>query len=189
MAKRKAVPKGEVAEARRGIRNPDQRTFERPIVPIETINAAANELRADHPKVTDEQAAFVHLLIQTGQSIPNLCAASGATENWAYYHMAKSHVADYRQAVAIRTLGWDSAAALATMRSLLHAKSDYIRLEAARDLLDRGGLSLEPVRSTGSPVVMNFNLAPTVPVQEPLEVDVTIEMGPIDPGHSPRGAV
>jgi hypothetical protein len=159
------VPKG---------RNPDARVYEKPIVATEVIEAAANELRADHPKVTDEQAQFVHLLIQTGLSIPRICDAIGKNENWAYYHMSKAHVADYRQAVSIRSLGWASASALSTMRQLLDSPSQYIRLEASRDLLDRAGMRVEPVKATRDTVVMNFNLAPQTVAQgqasEPVEV-------------------
>lgn len=177
MAKRAATAKTErakaIIEARVGQRNPDARTYERPIVPIEQIDEASNALRADHPLVTDEQARFVHLLIQTGKPIKQLCKLSGTVESWAYYHMSKSHVADYRQAVSIRTLGWASSAALSTMSRLLTAKSDYIKLEAARDLLDRGGMTLDPVKPAGSGAVFNFNLTPmAVPrAKEPLVVE------------------
>ena len=194
MAKRAAKANTErskaIIEARAGQRNPDARTYERPIVPIEQIDEASNALRADHPQVTDEQARFVHLLIQTGKPIKQLCKLSGTSENWAYYHMSKSHVADYRQAVSIRTLGWASSAALSTMSRLLTAKSDYIKLEAARDLLDRGGMTLDPVKPVGSGAVFNFNLTPMAipPVSEPLVVEgVVLDMS-AEPDQSARPA-
>ena len=164
------------------------RVYEHPIVPIETISAAASELRADHPLVTDEQAAFVHLLVQTGKSVPQLVKLTGKNKNWAYYNMSKAHVCDYRQAVALRVLGWDSAAALATMRSLLTAKSSYIRLEAARDLLDRAGVKLEPAKPKGSVVTMNFNLDVNMAQprgSEPVPMEVKGEVVEMGPGEGP----
>ena len=152
-------------------RNPDARVYEKPIVASEVIMEAASELRADHPLVSDQQAQFVHLLIQTGLSIPRICASSSFTENWAYYHMSKAHVCDYRQAVSIRTLGWASASALSTMRQLLDSPSQYIRLEASRDLMDRAGMRMEPEKASKSTVVMNFNLG--APVAK--EVGVLLE--------------
>lgn len=193
MAKRAAKANTErskaIIEARAGQRNPDARTYERPIVPIEQIDEASNALRADHPQVTDEQARFVHLLIQTGKPIKQLCKLSGTSENWAYYHMSKSHVADYRQAVSIRTLGWASSAALSTMSRLLTAKSDYIKLEAARDLLDRGGMTLDPVKPAGSGAVFNFNLTPmAVPrAKEPLVVEGEVLGMSADPRPMAQG--
>jgi hypothetical protein len=165
------------------------RAYEHPIVPIEDIAEAAHELRADHPKVSDEQAHFVHLIVQTGKSPAQLAKLTGKTKNWLYYNMSKAAVCDYRQAVAMRVLGWDSAAALSTMRQLLTAKSSYIRLEAAKDLLDRAGLRTEAVGVRSPSVMMTFNLNPMAQgaagnkaAPEPARVvDVTVEqMGPVE---------
>ena len=178
MAKRSAKT---AAMAEAGANRPrgkakDARLYEHPIVPIADITDAANELRIDHPKVSDDEAQLVHLIIQTGNSPAASAELLGKTKNWAYYCMSKAHVADYRQAVAVRVLGWDSAAALSTMRGLLSAKSDYIKLEAARDILDRSGLSLEPAAPRGPVVNMNFNLTAMAPVvtHEPLVVDASV---------------
>ena len=56
------------------------------------------------------------------------------------------------------TLGWDATKALTTMRELLQAKSNYIRLEASKDLMDRAGLKVEPVRGANTNVSINFNI-------------------------------
>lgn len=175
----------------------DSREYEPPIVPIETINDAASELRAEHPKVTDEQARFVHLLIQTGKNPAQLAKLTGKNKQWVYYNMSKAAVCDYRQALAMRVLGWDSAAALATMRSLLTAKSDYIKLEAARDLLDRAGMSQEPAMAKAPPISLTFNLNPMAhgaagnhaATEEPARiVDVQVEeMGPVEASLKQEG--
>jgi hypothetical protein len=65
------------------------------------------------------------------------------------------------------------------MARLLSAKSDYIKLEAARDLLDRGGMTLDPVKPVGAGAVFNFNLTPmAVPrAGEPVVVEgVVLDM-------------
>ena len=178
-------------------RAPDSRDYEPPIVPIETINDAASELRTEHPLVTDKQARFVHLLIQTGKNPAQLAKLTGESKQWMYYNMSKAAVCDYRQALAMRVLGWDSAAALATMRSLLTAKSDYIKLEAARDLLDRAGMSQEPAVAKAAPISLTFNLGPMAQsaagnqaAAEPAKVDVELiqmaqldGMGPVEPSQ------
>lgn len=195
MAQRAAKPKRAPQPRHRA---KDSREYEHPIVPIEAITEAANELRQEHPLVTDEQAHFVHLIVQTGKNPAQIAKLTGKNKAWLYYNMSKAAVCDYRQAVAIRVLGWDSAAALSTMRSLLQSKSDYIKLEAARDLLDRAGMSLEPAAPRGSPISLTFNLSATTPTPmahgaagkqaaaEPAIVDVEVEaMGPVD--LSPKG--
>lgn len=206
MAQRAAKPKRAPQPRHRA---KDSREYEHPIVPIEAITEASNELRQEHPLVTDEQAHFVHLIVQTGKNPAQLAKLTGKNKAWLYYNMSKAAVCDYRQAVAIRVLGWDSAAALSTMRSLLQSKSDYIKLEAARDLLDRAGLSLEPAAPRGVPISLTFNLGTaaqqlsgTPPVamahsaagnqaaaQEPAKiVDVEVEaMGPVDPSQKDEG--
>jgi hypothetical protein len=179
----------------------DSRDYEPPVVPIEAIHEAASELRADHPQVTDEQAHFVHLIVQTGKPPAALAKMLGLSKHWAYYNMSKAAVADYRQALSLRVLGWDSAAALATMRSLLTSKSDYIKLEAARDLLDRAGMSLEPAVPRTAPISLTFNLNPMAQSAagnkasaEPavIEGDVVTmaqatEMGPVEPSQNGKG--
>ncbi len=165
------------------------------IIPIEQIHDSANALRQDHPQVTDQEAEFVHLFIQTGEPLPKVAELAGVTKAWAYYHMSRQHVAEYRQAVAIRTLGWDSAAAQATMRSLLTAKSDYIKLEAARDIMDRAGLTLEPAKGSAQPATFVFNLSPmasadtTEVMPVVIEHEVIEQMGPVDAGAVEEGGL
>lgn len=152
-------PKGLAGASRAKHRAADSRLYEQPIVPIEQISEAASELRAEHPLVTDEQAHFVHLLVQTGKNPAQISKLTGKSKQWMYYNMSKAAVCDYRQALAMRVLGWDSAAALSTMRSLLTAKSDYIKLEAAKDLLERAGMRQEPAMQRAAPISLTFNLS------------------------------
>ena len=189
-SKARVKPKGLAGASRPKHRAADSRLYEQPIVPIEQISEAASELRAEHPQVTDEQAHFVHLLVQTGKNPAQISKLTGKSKQWMYYNMSKASVCDYRQALAMRVLGWDSAAALATMRSLLTAKSDYIKLEAAKDLLERAGMKQEPAMQRAAPVTLTFNLGAMAhgaagnqaAAAEPAQVvDVTVErMGPVE---------
>jgi hypothetical protein len=181
-AKAKVKPKGLAGASRPKHRAADSRLYENPIVPIEQIAEAASELRADHPQVTDEQAHFVHLLVQTGKNPAQISKLTGKSKQWMYYNMSKAAVCDYRQALAMRVLGWDSAAALATMRNLLTAKSDYIKLEAAKDLLERAGMRAEPARQAAQPISLTFNLSSLAPStqQEPVTIEGQAEMGPVE---------
>ena len=70
----------------------------------------------------------------------------------------KQHVIEYRQQLAMMTLGWDATQAMATMRELLTSKSQYVRLEAARDLMDRAGFRQDTVRTPSTAVQINFNV-------------------------------
>ncbi len=183
MAKRTAKKKAqaEAKSQRSRAVAPSARAYEPPIIPIEDIHAASNELRHEHPKVSDSEAEFVHLLLQTGKPTSEVANLAGVGKNWAYYHMSMAHVADYRQAVAIRVLGWDSSQALATMRQLLSSRSDYIKLEAARDIMDRAGLSLEPEKRRSSAVVINFNLDADAGKEAPQAIEAEIvQMGPVE---------
>jgi hypothetical protein len=47
---------------------------------------------------------------------------------------------------------------MATMRELLDSKSQYVRLEAARDLMDRAGFRQDAVRTPSTAVQINFNV-------------------------------
>jgi len=82
----------------------------------------------------------------------------GRNKSWAYNTLKKQHVIEYRQQLAMMTLGWDATQALATMRDLLNSKSSHVRLEAARDLMDRAGMRQEQVRAPTTAVQINFNV-------------------------------
>ena len=56
------------------------------------------------------------------------------------------------------TLGWDATQAMATMRDLLQSNSQHVRLEAARDLMDRAGLRNDAPIGPSTAVQINFNV-------------------------------
>ena len=128
------------------------------VVPIEDIDKEAKTLRQIHHKVTDPQAELVHALLHDGCNPTEAASKLGRNKAWAYNSLNKQHVIEYRQELAMRTLGWDATQAMATMRDLLGSKSQHVRLEAARDLMDRAGLRNDAPKAPTTAVQINFGI-------------------------------
>ena len=136
-----------------------QDVYKGAIVPTEDIEKGANELRVLHQKVTDAQAELVKMMLHDGCNPTEAAKRMGRNKSWAYNTLNKQHVIEYRQSLAMTVLGWDATQAMATMRTLLQDKSSYVRLEAAKDLLDRAGMSVDGGgKVPGTAVQVNFNL-------------------------------
>ena len=125
---------------------------------MDQIEENATQLKHTHSKVTEAQAELVHMMLHDGCNPTEAAERLGRNKAWAYNSLNKQHIIEYRKELAIRTLGWDATQALATMRELLNAKSQFVRLEASKDLMDRAGLRAEPVRNNGTAVQINFNM-------------------------------
>lgn len=134
-----------------------QEKYKGKIVPMNEIESNAKTLRP-LSEITDAQAELVHMMLHDGCNPTEASKRLGRNKAWAYKTIVKQHVIDYRQKLSMMTLGWDATQALATMRELLQAKSNYIRLEASKDLMDRAGLKVEPVRGANTNVSINFNI-------------------------------
>ena len=128
------------------------------IVPVAEIDKEAKTLRQMHDKVTDAQADLVHAILHDGCNPTTAAERLGRNKAWAYNTLNKQHVIDYRQQIAMQTLGWDATQAMATMRSLLTDKSSYVRLEAAKDMLDRSGFKVDAQHAPSTAVQINFNV-------------------------------
>ena len=128
------------------------------VVPMEDIEKHAPTLRSAHDKVTDAQADLVHMILHDGCNPTQAAEKLGRNKAWAYNSLNKQHVIEYRQELAMRTLGWDATQAMATMRELLQSKSQHVRLEAARDLMDRAGFRNDAPRGPSTAVQINFNV-------------------------------
>lgn len=128
------------------------------VVPIEDIDKEAKTLRQIHHKVTDPQAELVHALLHDGCNPTEAAKRLGRNKAWAYNTLNKQHVIEYGQQIAMQTLGWDATQAMATMRNLLTDKSSYVRLEAAKDMLDRSGFKVDSVNTPSTAVQINFNV-------------------------------
>ena len=135
-----------------------QERYKGGVVPMDDIEKHAPTLRTTHDKVTDAQADLVHMILHDGCNPTQAAEKLGRNKAWAYTSLNKQHVIDYRQQLAMMTLGWDATQAMATMRELLGSKSQYVRLEAARDLMDRAGFRNDTGRVPSTAVQINFNV-------------------------------
>ena len=135
-----------------------QDKYKNGVVPIDDIEKHSPTLRTQHNKVTDAQADLVHMILHNGCNPKDAADALGRNKAWAYNTLNKQHVIDYRQQLAMMTLGWDATQAMATMRELLGSNSQYVRLEAARDLMDRAGFRNDTGRVPSTAVQINFNV-------------------------------
>ena len=135
-----------------------QERYKQGVVPMKDIEDNAPVLRQQHNKVTDAQADLVHTILHDGCNPTEAASKLGRNKAWAYNSLNKQHVIEYRQELAMMTLGWDATQAMATMRDLLQSNSQHVRLEAARDLMDRAGLRNDAPRGPSTAVQINFNV-------------------------------
>ena len=135
-----------------------QERYKGGVAPMEDIEKHSPTLRTSHSKVTDAQADLVHMILHDGCNPTEAAGKLGRNKAWAYNSLNKQHVIEYRQELAMMTLGWDATQAMATMRDLLQSNSQHVRLEAARDLMDRAGLRNDAPRGPSTAVQINFNV-------------------------------
>jgi len=139
--------------------NTEQQTkYKNGVVPMQDIDKHAPTLRTQHNKVTDAQAEIVHMILHDGCNPKTAAERLGRNKAWAYNTLNKQHVIDYRQELATKTLGWSATQAMATMTELLASKSQHVRLEAARDLMDRAGFRQDTNNTPSTAVQINFNV-------------------------------
>lgn len=135
-----------------------QDKYQSGLIPMEDIEKHAPVARASNDKMTDAQADLVHMILHDGCNPTIAAERLGRNKAWAYNTINKQHVIEYRQQLAMMTLGWDATQAMATMRELLGSKSQYVRLEAARDLMDRAGFRNDAPKAPSTAVQINFNV-------------------------------
>ena len=135
-----------------------QERYKGGVVPMDDINKHSPTARANNEEVTDAQAELVHMILHNGCNPTTAAERLGRNKSWAYNTLNKQHVIDYRQQLAMMTLGWDATQAMATMRELLGSNSQYVRLEAARDLMDRAGFRNDAPKTPSTAVQINFNV-------------------------------
>jgi len=136
-----------------------QDKYNNSLVPLEDIHSSSQQLSPIHPNVTDAQKDLVHAMLHDGCNPTEASKRIGRNKAWAYKTINKQHVIDYRQELAMKTLGWDATQAMATMRELLNAKSSFVRLEASKDLMDRAGFRADaPSVHSNTAVQINFNV-------------------------------
>ena len=96
-------------------------------------------------KITDKQRALVDTLVTEGCSVQKAAEAAGystgeSARTSGHRALALPHVQQYMQLKMTETFGISATGALATVARLSRtAKSEYVQLEASKDLLDRAG--------------------------------------------------
>ncbi len=93
---------------------------------MEDIEKHAPVVKASNEKITETQQELVHVILHDGCSPTEAAKRLGRNKAWAYNTLKKQHVIEYRQQLAMMTLGWDATQAMATMRELLNSKSQYV---------------------------------------------------------------
>ena len=135
-----------------------QERYKGGVVPMEDIEKHAPAAQVGNEKLTESQAELVHAILHNGCNPTEAAQQLGRNKAWAYNTLNKQHVIDYRQELATKTLGWSATQAMATMTELLASKSQHVRLEAARDLMDRAGFRHDAGNTPSTAVQINFNL-------------------------------
>ncbi len=96
-------------------------------------------------KLTDKQMALVDTLVAEGCSMKKAAELAGYAKGEsgrisAHRALKAPHVQQYMVQRMNETFGLTATSALATVRRLSSgAKSEYVQLEASKDLLDRAG--------------------------------------------------
>ena len=96
-------------------------------------------------KLTDKQMALVDTLVAEGCSMKTAAELAGYAKGEsgrisAHRALKAPHVQQYMMQRMNETFGLTATSALATVRRLSSgAKSEYVQLEASKDLLDRAG--------------------------------------------------
>lgn len=96
-------------------------------------------------KLTDKQTALVDTLVATGCSVTQAAREAGYAEGdsgrvSASKALRQPHVQQYMMARVSEQLGLNATVAAAKVLKLASgAKSEYVQLEASKDILDRAG--------------------------------------------------
>jgi phage terminase small subunit len=108
---------------------------------LSNVNAL---LPKKQPSLNSRQKALVDILVSTGCSVGEASKRAGFKESSAdaqgYQTLKKSHVAEYMYQQIQESFGINSLKAQSTLAKLAqNAKSEYVQMESAKDILDRAG--------------------------------------------------
>ena len=134
-------------------KKPQELRKDNPVIEYDALDEKGQELRTKHDRITDKQHELVVTILQSGCTITEACNRIDANRSWASSTLSKQHVSDYMRDLAISAIGVHALRATATMGSLLNAKSEKVRQEAAKDLLDRAGFGLTEAEKAPSLVI------------------------------------
>lgn len=126
--------------------------------------------------LTPKQQRFVEALLANGGNRTEAAKAAGYGERSAHVtgcRLAKLPWVKRALREAVDDILADSAPIAAqTLRQLLDSKSHYVRLEAAKDILDRNGVGTDKKQTDQRPLVLKFNFGPSS-ASSSAPVDVT----------------
>ena len=105
-----------------------QEKYKAGIVPMSDIEKHAPIAKASNEKITEAQQELVHVILHDGCNPTEAAKRLGRNKAWAFNTLRKQHVIEYRQQLAMMTLGWDATQAMATMRELLTSKLGLDRM-------------------------------------------------------------
>jgi phage terminase small subunit len=143
--------------------------------------ARAPAIRSEKP-LTPKQRRFVEALLANGGNKTEAAKAAGYGERSAHVtgcRLTKLPWVKRALREALDDILADAAPIAAmTLRQLLDSKSHYVRLEAAKDILDRQGVGTDKKQQDQRPLVLKFNFGSSSASSAP--VDVTPEGEAID---------
>lgn len=95
-------------------------------------------------ELNKRQKTLVDILVSEGCSVEEASKRAGFKESSAtsqgYQTLKKSHVAEYMHQSIVQSFGINSLKAQNTLAKLSqNAKSEYVQMESAKDILDRAG--------------------------------------------------
>ena len=114
-------------------------------------------------KLTKKQMTLVDTIVATGCSVKEASAKSGYAEGesgrvTASKTLRLPHVQEYMQQVVRQSIGINATIASKRVLDLAQsAKSEYVQLEASKDILDRAGY--KPVEKSMSLVQGNISVS------------------------------
>ena len=116
--------------------------------------------------LTTRQQAFIDNLLTNGGTATQCAIKAGYSKKSAKVEASRllkqDKVLKALQTQAMKSLGYRSISALDTVSNLSqNANSEYVRLEASKDILDRAGIRTEDSQQTqlGNAIQVNIDLS------------------------------
>ncbi len=112
----------------------------------------------EQARVTKRQAELVDALVRSGSPVSVVAGELGWSKGGAYEALRKQHVRDYLLSQIGSKVMLGGVQASHVMTQLLSARSEKVRLEAAKDLLDRIGATTEQSATGTKSVTVRIDL-------------------------------
>ena len=123
-------------------------------------------MKQDKTQLTTRQQAFIDNLLTNGGTATQCAIKAGYSKKSAKVEASRllkqDKVLKVLQEQAMKSLGYRSISALETVSKLSqNANSEYVRLEASKDILDRAGIKSQDDshQSLGSAIQVNIDLS------------------------------